>query len=113
MFEVDGWNNFCRIFELPEKYSSEYCFGGGIDTNFKMVDWFNPVGELDRPTVTKEVWKEKVGEFKVVEISLETLKDNLSNFILRKQYVKKGRKYLFLSDFGATFIIDKREKTDV
>lgn len=84
MFEVDGWNNFCRIFELPEKFSSEFCFNGGIATNFQMVDWFNPVTGLSNPAVTKEVWIKEVGEIEVVEISTEQLKKDLSEFILGK-----------------------------
>ena len=60
-YKVDGWNNFCRVFELPNKFPNTYCFGGGVPVGFKMVDWFNPVSGLDSPAVSKEVWKEKVG----------------------------------------------------
>lgn len=31
---VDGWNNFCRVFEIPESYPDGYLFGGGLDSQF-------------------------------------------------------------------------------
>ena len=107
MFKVDGWNNFCRIFELPEKFSSEYCFSSGVATNFQMVDWFNPITGLPNPAVSKEVWIKEVGEIQVTEVTVEQLKNDLSNFILGKGYVKKGRKYLFVANFGATFLMEE------
>ena len=104
-YSVDGWNNFCRIFEMPAKFSNEYCFGGGIDTNFKMVDWFYPIGGLDAPAISKEAWKVRVGDYESKKITLTGLRDNLAPFILNKAYIKKGREYLFLSNFGASFIL--------
>jgi hypothetical protein len=105
-FKVDGWSNFCRVFELPEKFSSEYCFGGGIDTNFKMVDWFNPL-DLPQPTVTKDIWKKVIGDIEVIEITSTELKEKLIDFLQQKKYVKPNRKYLLIANFGATFIFAK------
>jgi len=101
-YNVDGWNNFCRVFELPMEYPRGYCFGGGLPVNFQMIDWFNPVPEIDNPAVSKEVWREKVGEIKQKEVSLNWLYENLVPWLSEKDYVKPDREYLVLCDFGAT-----------
>ena len=67
-YKVDGWNNFCRVFEAPDNYSGSYCSGGGIATNFQMVDWFNPVENICNPAVSKEVWIEEVGPIETVTV---------------------------------------------
>jgi hypothetical protein len=105
-FKVDGWNNFCRVFELPEKFSSEYCFGGGIPTMFIMVDWFNPVSNIGQPAVSKEVWKKEVGEIEIKEVTEESLSKILFPFLQEKEYTKKGRQYLIICDFGLTLLFD-------
>ena len=107
VYTVDGWNNFCRVFEIPEKFSNQYCFGGGIPTTFKMVDWFNPVSGLDSPAVTKEVWREKVGKIESVQISSDELYFKLKDFLLNKKYVQENRFYILITDFGASFIFQK------
>lgn len=101
MFIVDGWNNFCRVFELPTQYPNDFCFGGGISVNFQMVDWFYPVSNLPNPAVSKAVWLKEVGKIKTTEITTEELNKKLIPFLLKKQYIKKGREYLVLCDFGA------------
>lgn len=100
-YKVDGWNNFCRVFELPESFPTNYCFGGGYPVTFQMVDWFNPVSDIDYPAVSKEVWREKVGEIKVKEITAEELYNILIPFLREKSYIKPGRSYIILCDFGA------------
>ena len=104
-YEVDGWNNFCRVFELPESYPSDYCFGGGHPVNFQMVDWFEPVPDIGRAAVTKEVWRERAGEITTKEVDLAELDEYLSPWLKDKPYMKKGRQYLVICDFGATLII--------
>lgn len=100
-YTVDGWNNFCRIFELPEHYPQGYCFGGGKPVNFQMVDWFNPVQGIPQPAVSKEIWREKVGEIKTKETDENELRETLLPWVMKKNYLKPGRKYLILFDFGA------------
>ncbi len=100
-YSVDGWNNFCRVFELPRQYPEGFCFDGGKRTDFLMIDWFNPVPGIGQPAVTKEVWREKVGEIETKEVSEDELKESLVPWLLKKQYVKTGRDYLVLCDFGA------------
>ena len=103
-YNVDGWNNFCRVFLLPESYPEEFCFGGGHPVNFLMVDWFNPVPDIGQPAVSKEVWREKVGEIKITEIDIDELSAAIIPWLKMKQYTHPGRDYLVLCDFGAAFI---------
>ena len=35
---VDGWNNFCRVFEIPESYPEGYLFRDGKSVSFLMID---------------------------------------------------------------------------
>lgn len=103
-YKVDGWNNFCRVFRLPLSYPEGFCFGGGRTVNFQMVDWFNPVPDIPQPAVSKEVWKEKVGDIEVKEVHLAELQDKLIPFLQHKMYVKKGYQYIVICNFGASFI---------
>ena len=59
-YKVDGWNNFCRVFELPAEYPEDFCFGGGHPVSIQMVDWFNPVPDVSMAGCSKEVWEEEV-----------------------------------------------------
>ncbi len=108
-FKVDGWNNFCRVFQYPDEFSEEFCFGGGHDTVFKMVDWFNPVEGLSTPACSKEVWLEKVGGIEVIETTTEELSSKIIPWLREKEYTKKDKTYLVLCDFGAA-ITFKGEK---
>ena len=110
-YKVDGWNNFCRVFELPNEYPKDFCFGGGIPVMFKMVDWFNPVEEVTIAGVTKEVWRKKVGEIEGIEIDLESLENKVIPFLQDKTYVREFYKYLIIFDFGASTIFEK-DKND-
>ena len=89
-YTVTEETNFCRIFELPERFPSGYCFGGGKSCTFQMVDWFNPCTEKT--------------------VDHDELKESLVDFLSTKNYVKDGKKYLFLSDFGMSFVFDNKEK---
>lgn len=102
-FNVDNWNNFCRVFELPESYPSDFCFGGGPRVNFKMVDWFNPVPEVGTAGCSKEVWEREVGEIEITEVDGDELAGKVISFLQQKRYVKPGREYMVLCDFGAVF----------
>jgi hypothetical protein len=100
-YKVDAWNNFCRVFLIPEKYPEDYCFGGGHAVNFQMVDWFYPVSGLGQPAVPKEVWIKEVGEIEVIEITHDDFRVSIIPFLAGKSYVRQGREYLVLCDFGA------------
>jgi len=105
---VTPWDNFCRIFELPGRFPSGYCFGGGHPCNFQLIDWFYPT-EVSQAAVPKEVWEKEVGPVKDqdVEYDHEELKKRLMPFLKEKTYVKPGRTYLFMADFGMTFLFSK------
>jgi len=106
-YNVDGWNNFCTVFEIPEKFPSEYCFSGGHPVTFQMVDWFNPVPGIGNPAVSKEVWRKKVGEIEVKTINIDELYETLVPWLMEKQYVRSGREYIILCDFGAVIRFKK------
>jgi hypothetical protein len=91
--EIHGENNFCRVFELPNTYPQAYCFGGGQPVNFQMVDWFNPIPDDDIYDGKIKKWKE--------------YKDMLKEFLAIKTYVRPGRQYLLITDFGESFIFCK------
>jgi hypothetical protein len=87
-YKVNNMTDFCRVFEVPEQFPNGFCFGGGFDITFKMVDWFSPLGGgLDS---------------KGKEIELEELERELFSFLKNKLYVKPNRTYLVLYDFGAS-----------
>jgi hypothetical protein len=74
---------------------------------FKMVDWFNPLCELGRPAVTKEIWIEKVGAIENIEISSDELYFRLKDFLINKRYIKDNKTYILITDFGASFTYQK------
>ena len=101
-YKVDGWNNFCRVFQLPNSYPQGFCFHGGLAVNFQMLDWFNPITNLPVPSVSKDTWKKKIGEIETKDIDEDYLQDNIIKFIMTKSYIKKGKKYLVIYDFGGS-----------
>jgi len=82
-FKVNNFNNFCRVFELPDEYPHGFCFGNGSPITFKMVDWFNPVDGNK-------------------EISYAELYETLVPWLRKKTYVQKNKEYLVMCDFGAS-----------
>lgn len=106
IYKVDGWNNFCRVFELPVRYPEDFCFIGGHPVNFQLVDWFYPVPNIQMAGVSKEVWKKEVGEIKVEKIELEELEKTLIPFLQQKNYIKPKRKYLVLYSFGGSSVFE-------
>lgn len=106
-FQVDAWNNFCRVFELPESYPSGFCHGGGHSVNFQMVDWFYPCPDINQAGVSKEVWRKEVGEIEIHEVDADELAEMLLPWLRQKQYLKPGRDYLVMCDFGAVFRFSK------
>lgn len=82
--------NFCRVFEVPNHFPDLFCFAGPIHVTFPMIDWFNPVPEHKQ----NEDWDTVVVPM-------------LIDFIMQKSYVKLGRTYLVLTDWGASFTFQK------
>lgn len=87
-------NNFCRVFELPLHYPEGFLFHGGKPVQMLMVDWFNP-------------WPSDVGCFVNNEKPPETWADvvkQLKPWIIQKKYVKPGRQYILVTDFGESMM---------
>lgn len=78
--------NFCRVFELPDSYPEEYCFNSGKPVTMLMVDWFNPWP--DNPDL--KTWDD------VTKLLLP--------FLQKKLYVKPGKRYILITDFGASLV---------
>ena len=110
-FKIDGWNNFCRVFEIPEQYPEEFCFGGGINVNFKMVDWFNPIPGISQPAVSKATWEKEVGKIEIKTFSYDDIYQMLVPWLQKKQYIKSGVKYLILCDFGVAIQFNQSEES--
>ena len=104
-YTADMWNNFCWVFELPEKFPSDYCFDGGHPVNFQMVDWFCPTS-MGQPAVTKEVWEKEVGPVETEEIDMDELSEMIVPFLKEKPYTRIGRRYLVICDFGGTIFFE-------
>lgn len=104
-YYVDGWTNFCRVFELPDEFSPEYCTGGGIPTTFLMVDWFQPVTSIGIPAMPKKTWIAHFGNLKGMEgmINGDSLSEELEVFLINKNYVKPGKMYVVICDFNFSF----------
>jgi len=83
-------NNFCRVFELPDKYPRGFCFGGGKPVIFQMVDWFQPIPVEDILNHEVEEWS----------IYVPLLQEGLKV----KNYIKPGKQYLLITNFGESFI---------
>jgi len=87
--------NFCRVFELPNEYPHEYCFGGvKHPVEIKMVNWFYPVPS-EIKSMTEEEWPQ--------------WEEKLINFVKRGGYLQKGKDYLILTEFGKAVVIQKDE----
>jgi hypothetical protein len=96
MMKVTADTNFLRLFEMPQKFPSGFCFGGGYPVRFQMVDWFGPIDP-------QLFWEKK-------EIDLDSdlnarKQEQLRTFIKEKLYYKLECKYLAITDYGDAFII--------
>lgn len=83
--------NFCRVFELPNEYPEGFCYNGGKPVMMLMVDWFNPWP--DNPEL--KTW--------------DQVKELLLPFLLEKIYVKPGKRYILITDFGKSLVFSKDE----
>lgn len=94
MKKITQFNNFCRVYQLPLKRSCEFCHNGGIPVLFRMVDWFNPVPfSVDfKNKESQEIWNENL--------------ERLVSFIKEKNYIKPNNKYIIITDFDESFIIE-------
>lgn len=113
-YQVTGYNNFCRVFQLPNEFPKGYCFSGGLPTTFIMVDWFNPVPELPQWSIPESKYKELVEKGEITnteghsaEINSDELQKLLTNFLVHKNYIKEGNTYLVICNFGMSFTFSR------
>ena len=111
-YKVDGWNNFCRVFELPMAYPEGYCFGSGKQVMMLMVDWFNPVASVDQAAVSKEVFEKEVGSVETTEVDGDELAAELIPWLQKKDYVQAGSSYLVICSFGLALTFNVEEETN-
>lgn len=109
-YNVTGFDNFCRVFELPLEYPRGYCPRDGHPVEIMLVDWFYPVVGLPTWAITKEHYNEliKSGEIEndgshELLVDSEELQKDLTIFLNKKTYSKEGHKYLVLCNFGFDF----------
>ena len=88
-----GKYNFCRVFELPDEYPNGFCFDGGKPVTIVMVDWFHPWPEHMVPMPDIETWEE--------------CKSLLLPFLQNKRYVRVGKKYILITEFGESMLFEK------
>lgn len=74
---------FVRVYRLPEKLTTGYCFGAGVPITFINVDWF--------------------------EAPISEGREGLTDFIKSKQYYSGNARFLLLGDHPAfVFTIEPR-----
>lgn len=109
MMRVTQDNNFCRVFMLPARFPSDFCFGGGHPVEFRMVDWFNPVPP--DPSFGGEQFaflKWVNGVCELDADSAEKMREATRSFIALKRYIKPGCEYLVITDYGDAFLLNRQ-----
>ena len=91
-FQITHDQNFCRVFRLPLRYPTGYCFAGGHPCNFQLVDWFNPIPIADIGRGKFRTWDE--------------YRKELIEFLRVKVYADWGRQFLVITDFGESFVFE-------
>ena len=93
---ITGNENIIRIFKLPDKFPSGFCFGGGRAVNFQMMDWFNPIPLeyfWDYPTKTLSAEE------------MDNLRSDVRQMIKEKNYYDSKSRYIALAEYGDVFFI--------
>lgn len=109
-YVVTGFTNFCRVFELPDSYPSEHCFGEGHIVHFRMVDWFKPIQGLPNWAISEEKYNELVekgelnGEGNITIVNGDKIASDLKKFLSQKIYIKNKKQYLVICKFGFSFM---------
>lgn len=113
-YQVNGFNNFCRVFRLPKVYPQGYCFGGGLPTTFVMVDWFCPVIGLPQWAISEKHYNELVEKGEITdleshskEVDSTELQKTLTDWLGQKNYMNEGETYLLICNFGMAFTFSK------
>lgn len=89
VYFVTPENNFCRVFRFSPNIPTGFCFGNGVPVNMVMVDWFNPIRDVDQSGST---------------VPHSYLVNSLVPWLSDKVYVKPGMQYVAIFDFGAAVV---------
>lgn len=115
--KINQKNNLIRIFKIPYEYPKGYCFGGGKDVNFVMVDWFEAYPSMLCPAEISgsEEINEKLKDFPPLldcpnrEIELtQDLREKLNSFLctfIKKKNYRDGHDLLAITDYGDSFVV--------
>jgi len=119
--KINAKNNFLRVFKLPKEFSTRYCFGYGINTNFVMVDWFEPYptfffenencvdGQEDQDIKSFIPLNKCQNQEIELDFNLrEKFNLVLSKFIKKKNYCDE-HDLLVITNYGDSFIIKAKE----
>ena len=116
--KITSKTNFVRIFKIPHDYPRGFCFGGGKDVNFVMVDWFEPYPVMLPPFINKEEFSELSNfvplyecpnqELEITPAFREQLNTRVSEFIRKKNY-SDGHSLLAITSYGDAFVIQPTE----
>jgi hypothetical protein len=82
--KFDNEDNLLRVFRLPLYVQAGFCYNGGHDTPFKMVDWFRPANAVGEP------------------LDVESLRA----FIRNKNYYNPNFNYIVMCRTGECFLVD-------
>ena len=90
--------NFIRIFEMPEKLPTGFCFGGGRPSGILLVDWFQPLCSYEAFGL-KGVSRDYTGE------ELIAIRKSVKEFVRKKRYIRGDRLYFATTAYGDIFFI--------
>jgi len=102
-FKVTESTNFLRVFCLPSRFPSDYCFGGGHPVTFILVDWFNAFPQ-------QEFWEGKTKEIKTADAEYQKHIEKLKDFIKGKKYFTTTFTYMVLTDYGDVFLVNPEKR---
>lgn len=111
-YTIDMWNNFVRVFILPEQYPKGFLFDGAKPVVFEMIDWFQLSEIQGVPSISKQEWIEKYGSIETIERTEDELRQLLEPFITQKPYYENSKEYLIICRFGFSLMIGEYNGMD-
>lgn len=96
-FRITSDNDFIRIFVVPKKFPTGYCFDGPKPVDFPMIDWFQVFSMTSLPImIGGEQYEEK--------------KKEIIEYVKTKPYYHDIVSYLILTDWGDAFLLQRRKE---
>ena len=103
-YKITEATNFLRVFCLPDKLPSDYCFGGGHPSIFTVIDWFNAIPPQSLWEKDEIVYEEDGREY-------QELRRELCDFIKGKKYYNTLKTFMILTDYGDIFLVNPELRT--